>query len=198
MTGVPADVSAAHDLVDVLTTLAVIAGVGGLVLLTTVGLTGWWVVRRIRRSRALRRGALSVRTVAADPAGRRIARQRLAVERSTEATDRALADARVHGRPLGELSAVAARLAGAAAEIEDRLRLAAGEPDPALRRALADEVDGAVREHGRLSTQLRACLLRTGAAVGDTQLQRAGSSLALEVDALAAWGPAYGAPGRVA
>ena len=28
MTGVPADVSAAHDLVDVLTTLAVIAGVG--------------------------------------------------------------------------------------------------------------------------------------------------------------------------
>ncbi|WP_211489920.1 hypothetical protein, partial [Georgenia thermotolerans] len=121
-----------------------------------------------------------------------------AVQRATDATDRALADARAHGRPLGELPAVAARLAGAAAEIENRLRLVASEPDPALRRALADDVDGAVREHGRLSSELRACLLRTGAAVGDTQLQRAGTSLALEVDALAAWGPAYRAPGRVA
>jgi hypothetical protein len=198
MTAVPADASAVDGVVHVLTTLALIAGVGTLVLLATVGLTGWWVVRKIRRSRALRRGVLTVRSVAGDAQGRRIARQRLSVQRATEATDRALAAARAQGRPVGELPAVAARLAAAAVEIDDQLHLAEREPDVGLRRSLAAGLDGPVREHGRLSAELRACLLRSGAAVGGARLQRAGSSLALEVDALSAWGPSYDAPGRAA
>ncbi|MFD1505810.1 hypothetical protein FE374_00575 [Georgenia yuyongxinii] len=193
MTALPASASATSAVADALTTIAVIGGVTFLVLLTAAGLTAWVVVRKIRRSRLLRRGALRVRTVVGDQAGRELARQRVALQDAQDATERALAAAYAQHRPVGELPAVAARLADAGQELDDQLRLAEREPDRALRSALARELDGRVREHGRLSAELRASVLSTGGAVGEARLLDAGSRLAVEVGALTAWQESYGA-----
>ncbi|WP_448070550.1 hypothetical protein [Georgenia yuyongxinii] len=192
MTALPASASATSAVADALTAIAVVGGVTILVLLSTAGLTAWVVVRKIRRSRLLRRGALRVRTVAGDQAGRDLARQRVALQDAEDATERALAAARAQHRPVGELPAVAARLTDAGRELDAQLRLAEREPDRALRRTLARELDGRVREHGRLSAELRASVLSTGGAVGDARLLDAGSRLAVEVGALTAWQESYG------
>ena len=130
----PVDASA------VVETLGQVLLVGGLIVVTvatTVGLSLWYLVRRIRRSRQLRRGLdrsrLTVRSFAADNAGRRLARLHLELHRSLEATERSIGAASSAGRPVGNMPSIAANLVRAGEQLEEELRLAEIEPDRALR-----------------------------------------------------------------
>ncbi|WP_127125180.1 hypothetical protein [Georgenia sp. SYP-B2076] len=183
-------------LVDVLAQVALVGGTILVLGMTAVALTTWLVVRRIRRSGVVRRnvdrGGLAVRAVAGDAPGRRLARMRLELRRSVEATGRSLAAAREQGRPVGDMPFVAERLARTASLLDEQLRLAEREPDLALKRSLAAGLDAQVEQHGRLTAQLRESVLQSGFTVGGAQLGDAGSHLSLEVDALQAWHGWYG------
>jgi hypothetical protein len=180
-----------------------VAGVllfGGAMLLAAglaAALSIWLVVRRVKRSRRLRggwhKGTLTVRSLAADDAGRRLARLRIQLCRSAEATERTLAAADAHGRPVGDLPAVAANLARAERTLDEQLRLAEREPDPALKRSLAGRLDEQVGRAAALAAELRRTLLLAGDSIGDAQLERASRHLALEADALRTWNRSYSA-----
>jgi hypothetical protein len=186
------------DAVDIVDVLAQVVLVGGAVMLV-VGLAAlgslWYAVRRIRRSRRLRRGVdrgrLTVRAVTADDAGRRLARMRLDVQRSVDATERAIGAAESQGAPVGAMPSVAASLVRTGHQLDDELRLAEIEPDVELRRAWVAWLTDQVAEHGRLCADLRRSVLSATMATGPTQLTRAGDHLALEVEALQAWGTSY-------
>ncbi|WP_341359821.1 hypothetical protein V5H98_00655 [Georgenia sp. M64] len=186
------------DASAVVETVGQVLLVGGLVTLavaTAVGLALWYVVRRVRRSRRLRRGLdrsrLTVRSVAADDAGRRLARLHLELHRSLDATQRSIGAATSSHRPVGNMPSIAANLVRAGEQLEEELRLAELEPDKALRETWAAWLEGQVAEHARLSTDLRRSLLTTGVGPGVNHLDRASQHLAVEIEALSAWDPAY-------
>lgn len=192
MTDAEAD---AADLVDVLAQVLLVGGAVMLVVgLAAVG-TLWYAVRRIRRSRRLRRGVdrgrLTVRAVAGDDAGRRLARMRLEVQRSVDATERAIGAAQAQGAPVGGMPSIAANLVRTGRQLDDELRLAEVEPDQELRRAWVAWLTDQVAEHGRLCADLRRSVLSATMATGPSQLTRAGDHLAIEVEALHAWGTSY-------
>ncbi|MCK6210204.1 hypothetical protein KZX45_06560 [Georgenia sp. EYE_87] len=186
------------DAMDIVDVLAQVVLVGGAVMLV-VGLAAvgslWYVVRRIRRSRRLRRGVdrgrLTVRAVTADDAGRRLARMRLEVQRSVDATERAIGAAESQGAPVGAMPSVAASLVRTGHQLDDELRLAEIEPDAELRRAWVAWLTDQVAEHARLCADLRRSVFSATMATGPSQLTRAGDHLALEVEALQAWGTSY-------
>ena len=195
MDPLPAGVGAATEVAEVVGGIVLVGvgllGVLGLAVLTTT----WVVVRRLRRSRRLRRGLthgrLAVRAVAADEAGRRLARMRLELHRSLEATERCLGTARDCGRPVGDLPSIAAHLLRAGQQLDDELTLADREPDAALRQAWAAWLGDQVHDHARLSADLRRTVLSAGVASAPNHLARATDQLALEAEALRAWNPAY-------
>lgn len=187
--------SVSESAAEVLGGLMLLGGTVLLVFGMAAVLSTWLVVRRIKRSRRLRngwrQGRLTVRSLAADDAGRRLARLRLMLHRSAEATERTLAAAGTHGRPAGDLPAVAATLARAERTLDEQLRLAEREPDPALKRILAGRLDEQVRRAAALAAELRQTLLLAGDSIGDAQLERASRHLALEADALRTWNHSY-------
>lgn len=173
--------------------------IGGTMLLIfgmAAVLSAWLVVRKVQRSRRIRNGwtksTLTVRSVSGDDAGRRLARLRIQLHRSAEATERTLAAADTHGRPVGDLPAVAANLARAERTLDQQLRLAEREPHPALKQTLAARLDEQVRRACALAAELRQNLLLAGDSISDAQLERASRHLALEADALRAWNRSYG------
>ncbi|MFD1214947.1 hypothetical protein ACFQ36_23245, partial [Arthrobacter sp. GCM10027362] len=115
----------------------------------------------------------------------------LQLRRSAGATERTLAAAGVHGRPVGDLPAVAAHLARAERTLDEQLRLAEREPDPTLKRTLAARLGEQVGRAVALAAQLRQTLLLAGDSIGDAQLERASRHLALEADALRTWNHSY-------
>jgi hypothetical protein len=160
----------------------------------------WLVIRRIRRSRRLRNGlrtgTLTVRSYTKDDAGRRLARQRLGLQRSAEATGRALAAAFAEGRPVGELPLVADRLQAASRSLDTQLKLAEGEPEPGVKRSLAANLAGRAEQLNRLSGELRQHVMEAGYSADAEQLELAGRHLSREIEALHAWSSAYrGTPG---
>lgn len=163
-------------------------------------LSAWLVVRRVKRSRRLQdgwyKGTLTVRSLAADDAGRQLARLRIQLRRSAEATERTLAAAGVHGRPVGDLPAVAANLARAERTLDEQLRLAEREPHPALKRTLAARLEEQVGRAAALAAELRQTLLLAGDSISDAQLERASRHLALEADALQSWQRSYSGRSR--
>lgn len=191
-------VAAAADAAAVGDALAQVVLVGGAVLLVlglaAVG-TLWYVVRRIRRSRRLRRGVdrgrLAVRSVTGDDAGRRLARMRLEVQRSVDATERAIGAAQAQGAPVGAMPSIAANLVRTGQQLDDELRLAEIEPDAELRRAWVAWLTDQTAEHGRLCADLRRSVFSATMATGPSHLTRAGDHLALEVEALQAWSSSY-------
>ncbi|MCG2622007.1 hypothetical protein LVY72_08760 [Arthrobacter sp. I2-34] len=194
-------------MVDVAGSMAeAVAGVmliGGTMLLIfgmAAVLSAWLVVRKVQRSRRIRNGwtksTLTVRSLSGDDAGRRLARLRIQLRRSAEATERTLAAADIHGRPVGDLPAVAANLARAERTLDEQLRLAEREPHPALKQTLAARLDEQVRRACALAAELRQNLLLAGDSISAAQLERASRHLALEADALRAWNRSYG--GRTA
>ena len=138
----------------------------------------WLVIRRIRRSRrlqnGLRSGSLTVRSYTKDDAGRRLARQRLGLQRSADATGRALAAAFAEGRPVGELPLVADRLQAASRSLDEQLKLAEGEPEPSVKRSLAASLSGRTDQLNRLSGELRQHLMEAGYSADAEQLETAG------------------------
>ncbi|CAM3736969.1 hypothetical protein OCAE111667_24290 [Occultella aeris] len=172
----------------VVTTLAVLAGTAA-VGVAAVGTAFWLVVRRVRRSKALRRGVdrglLGARSVVSDGAGRQGARLQLAIAREREATTRALTAAGAQGRPVGELPAIAEHLETVAAGLDERLRLVEREPDPALRARLTERIAGEVGEYRRLATGVRESAMGNHSAAAE--LGAAAERLQIEGEALRSW-----------
>lgn len=189
-------VAAGADLAD---TVAQVVLVGGAVMLV-LGLAAagavWYLVRRIRRSRRLRRGVersrLTVRSVTSDDVGRRLARMRLELQRSVDATERAIGSAQAQRAPVGGMPSIAASLVRTGHQLDDELRLAEAEPDPELRRMWVDWLADQVTEHHRLCADLRRSVLDATMAAGpDQYLARTSDHLMIEVQALEAWGTSY-------
>ena len=191
----PEPASAGTFLTDVVLQILLFTGVAVLAIGTAAAVTLWLVIRKIRRSRRLRNGlrtgTLTVRSLTKDDAGRRLARQRLGLQRSAEATERALSAARSEGRPVGELPLVAARLEAASRSLDEQLKLAEGEPDLRVKHALADSMAGRADHLNRLSGELRQNLLEASYSADAEQLELAGRHLWREIEALHAWSSAY-------
>jgi hypothetical protein len=190
------DPSAAEFVTEVVPQILLIGGAVVAAMGLAFAVTCWLVVRRIRRSgvvqRGVRKGSMVVRSVAADDAGRKLARLRMQLERSSEATVRSLAAADAQGRPLGDLPAVAANLARAERALDEQLHLAQREPNPQLRKTLVPGLSEQVERLSGLSAELRQSLLQNGHTVSTSQIERVSTHLALEVDALRTWNTAYG------
>lgn len=176
---------------------------GGAVLgvFALAALTGTWlIVRRIRRSGVLRRridqGSSRLRSFSTDASTRDLARLRLQLERSTDATRRSVAAAIAQGCPTGDLAATAEDVTRAEAVLADRILLAQGEPNKALRQDLARGIGVEVSSLCNLSAQLRRTLLEVHQASGSKHLERATSRLTTEIGALQTWSAAYGTRSR--
>lgn len=175
----------------------VLLWIGGVGVAGTAVMVGgaWYGLRRLTRSKGVRRrierGELNMRALSSDPTVREVAKHRLAMRRSTEATTRALAAAKEASRPVGELPQVAADLAKAFREIDDDLRVVENEPDAAMRHRLLTDLLPDIRTHERLSGDLRRSLLHSRSASSTPALQRAADDLLLEAQALSALGEAH-------
>ncbi len=180
---------------DVLGTI-LLAGLGVVAVgtLLALGVT-WYVVRRIRRSRqlarTLSRSRPTVRTVAADDVGRRLARLRLRVARSSEATESALAAAEARGAPVGPVTPVVTGLRRTGEHLDQELRHAEIEPDRELRGVWADLLADKVAEHEQLCADLRRSLVDAAASVAPAQLARTADQVLLEIEALNTWSRTY-------
>jgi hypothetical protein len=92
----------------------------------------WQVVRRVRRSTALRRRVRTVQALTTPPGARRqVARLRRDLSAAAHATGEAVAVVRQAGGTVGDLPRLARRLGRVAGTLDAELRLLAGEPDPA-------------------------------------------------------------------
>lgn len=170
-----------------------IGGIGVATAAVGVG-SVWYGVRRLTRSKGLRRrieqGELNVRALSSDPTIREVAKHRLAMRRSSEATARALEAAKEARRPVGDLPQVAADLDRAYREMDDDLRVVENEPDAARRHRLLTDLLPDIRTHERLSGDLRRSLLHSRSG-STTSLQRAADDLMLEAQALSALGEGH-------
>jgi hypothetical protein len=191
----PATDSSGSFLADMVLQILLFTGITMLCIGTAAAVGLWLVIRRIRRSQRLRNGlrsgTLTVRSYTKDDAGRRLARQRLGLQRSAEATRRALAAAFAEGRPVGELPLVADRLQAASRSLDEQLKLAEGEPEPGVKRSLAASLAGRGEQLNRLSGELRQHLMEAGYSADAEQLELAGRHLSREIEALHAWSSAY-------
>ncbi len=189
------DASAADFVSEVVPQLLLIGGTLVLALWLAFALACWLVVRRIRRSRkirqSMRKGQLMMRVATGDPSRRQLARLRMQLQRSTEATERSLAAASGQGRPVGELPAVALNLSRAEQALDAQLHLAEREPDPQLRRILVPGMQKEVEQLCGLGSQLRQSVLETGHTVSAARLEQVGRHLAMELDALQTWNQSY-------
>lgn len=197
----PQQFSDAGDFGDILMQLLLLGGVTLLVIGLGFALATWLIVRRLRRSGVVQRsfsnGVLTARSYAVDDGVRRIARLRLDLRRSGQATRRALDAASGSGGPIGELPMVAEDLFRAERALEDQLRLAEREPDRQLKRDLANRIGEQVQSYGTLSADLRRSLMHAGQPVGGAEIQRASTHLTREINVLQAWSKAYGTRGQI-
>lgn len=192
----PQQLSDAGDIADPIMNFLIFGGVTLLVIGLGFALATWLIVRRLRRSGVVQRsfstGVLTARSYAVDDGVRRIARLRLDLRRSGQATRRALDAAAGNGGPIGELPIVAEDLFRAERALEDQLRLAEREPDRQLKRDLANRVGQQVQSYGTLSADLRRSLMHAGQPAGGAEIQRASTHLTREINVLQAWSKAYG------
>ncbi|HET8795578.1 MAG TPA: hypothetical protein VFM62_04295 [Arthrobacter sp.] len=182
-------------MMEFLLQLLLIGGIVVLVSTLALGLTAWAVIRKVRRSgvigRAKETSLVTARTLSSDSSVRQLAKLRLELHRSVQATDRSLAAARAAGHPVGDLPAVAADLHRAHHSLQDNIRIAEQESNRRLRasyvarfRPQADTLTG-------LSAQLRQSLLQFGDDVGTSATLNAGAHLKLELEGLQAWSNSY-------
>ncbi|GAB3517332.1 hypothetical protein GCM10027402_00520 [Arthrobacter monumenti] len=178
--------------------------IGAILLLVSalaLGLTAWVVIRKVRRSGIIRRtketGLLNARALSSDSSVRRLAKLRLELHRSMQATDRSLAAARSAGHPVADLPAVAADLNRAQLSLQNNIRIAEQESDRRLRVSYAARFAQQVDILTGLSSQLRQSLLQLGDDVGNSATLNAGAHLRLELEGLRAWSDSYGSkPGN--
>jgi hypothetical protein len=189
------DASAADFVSEVVPQILLIGGTVVLALGLAFALSFWLAVRRIRRSKkvrqSMRKGQLMMRVATGDPSQRQLARLRMQLQRSAEATERSLAAASGQGRPVGELPAVALNLSRAEQALDAQLHLAGREPDPQLRKVLIPGLRDQVQQLCGLASELRQSVLETGHTVSNAHMQQVGSHLAMELDALQTWNQSY-------
>ncbi|GAA1125132.1 hypothetical protein [Arthrobacter flavus] len=197
----PQQFSDAGDFGDTIMQLLIFGGVTLLVIGLGFALATWLIVRRLRRSGAVQRsfstGVLTARSYAVDDGVRRIARLRLDLRRSGQATRRALDAAAGSGGPIGELPIVAEDLFRAEQALENQLRMAEREPDRQLKRDLAGRIGEQVQSYGTLSADLRRSLMQAGQPTGANEIQRASTHLTREINVLQAWSKSYGTPDQI-
>lgn len=186
------------ELLDALgTTLLVGGGVLATGAAATVG-TVWYGVRRLKRSRRLRRGldrgGSTVRMFTGDAATRSLAGQRLRIERAMDATDHALQAAAQARRPVGQLPVLAEELRASGQELSRQLRVAEAEPHADLRARLARQLQEPVDRFLRVSGDLRAATI-SGPGASDGRLEGVAERLGIEMSALDAWDEVYGRRG---
>ena len=199
--GMPQQFSDAGDFGETLVQLLLIGGATLLVIGLGMALATWIIVRRLRRSGVVQRsfsnGVLTARSYAVDDGVRRIARLRLDLRRSGQATRRALDAATGSGGPIGELPIVAEDLFRAEQALENQLRMAEREPDRQLKRDLAGRIGEQVQSYGTLSADLRRSLMQAGQPTGANEIQRASTHLTREINVLQAWSKSYGTPDQI-
>lgn len=197
----PQQLSDAGDFGDFIMQLLIFGGVTLLVIGLGFAVATWLIVRRLRRSGAVQRsfsnGVLTARSYAVDDGVRRIARLRLDLRRSGQATRRALDAAAGSGSPIGELPIVAEDLFRAERALENQLRIAEREPDRQLKRDLAGRIGEQVQSYGTLSADLRRSLMQAGQPTGANEIQRASTHLTREINVLQAWSKSYGTPDQI-
>lgn len=194
--GMPQQFSDAGDFGEMIVQLLLIGGATLLVVGLGVAFATWLIVRRLRRSGVVQRsfsnGVLTARSYAVDDGVRRIARLRLDLRRSGQATRRALDAVAGGGGPIGELPLVAENLFRAERALEDQLRMADREPDRQLKRELASRIGEQVQSYSTLSADLRRSLMQAGQPTGANEIARASTHLTREINVLQAWSKSYG------
>ncbi|MHA7276874.1 hypothetical protein ACX80O_10180 [Arthrobacter sp. Hz1] len=192
----PQQSSDAGDFGEMIQLLLLIGGATLVVIGLGMAFATWMIVRRLRRTGVVQRsfsnGVLTARSYAVDDGVRRIARLRLELRRSGQATRRALDAAAGSGGPIGELPIVAEDLFRAERALEDQLRMAEREPDRQLKRDLAGRIGEQVQSYGTLSADLRRSLMQAGQPTGANEIQRASTHLTREINVLQAWSKSYG------
>lgn len=184
--------------VEALGTVVLVAG--GTAVAGTAAVAGsvWYGVRRLRRSRRVRRGldrgSTVARALTSDASGRRLAGMRLRVERSIDATEQTFRNAAAGRRPTGQLPAIAGELRESGRDLSEQLRVAEADPDPQIRARLAQEFDEPVERFLRISGDLRAAAVAGGRELSGTRLGEVSQRLGLEIAALEVWDPVYARP----
>lgn len=183
------------ELVDVLGNVLLITAGTFISGMLVIGGGVWYTVRRIRRSRSIQRGiehgGLALRAISGDAGVRHLARRRLEIARSLDATNRTLEAAQRERRPLGQLPYLAADLEAVGTSLSGRLRVAEVEPVPEARAAAAAAMDAHVQNFLRLSADLRSAGLSGTEDMGVERLRAIAGRLDIEVSAMGAWHDAY-------
>ena len=128
-----------------MSTLVVVALVMVMVAVISAGLALWWVVRMVRRVRALTvrlvdRWTLTVRSRLLLGPARHVAAAQLQLHSGLDQTRRVLNDASRQNCPLGDLPGIFRRIEQLAASADADLRMLDGDRDPLQRARLADAV----------------------------------------------------------
>lgn len=192
---IPAALPADDGLFSVVGPILLAMGASFLLFLIAAAACAWLIVRRVRRSAALKRLRLKARRFTTDRSRAQLALLRLQLHEALQATAREVAASGAAGRRAGELPAAARQLSEAGGALDRRLQLAEREPDPAVRSALAAELGQPVREVGRATAELRRAVSATGMSIVDAEVRGAGRRIGHEAAALHAWSAAYTALG---
>lgn len=134
----------------------------------------WLIARRVRRSHAVRRGRLLMRSVSApNKAAREISRLRMTLFDAVTATGRVLREV---GGP-ARLDDLARDLTLAAAATDHRLALLSTEPDAELLTRILPPLRSSVHSLARAAAEVRGSAWKLAAGVEQPRVQR----LTLEV-----------------
>ncbi|WP_144662961.1 hypothetical protein [Paenarthrobacter nicotinovorans] len=179
-----------------------------LVLFLAVSVSVWVVVRRARRSGAVKRGQegmekalqgglLKVRARGAQGVGRELAQKRLRLRAALDSTTRAVELFRDQQRPVGEIPAIMGTLTRAGAALDSQLRLAEREPDESSRRAAAAAFEPQLAQIERAARDVRSTLTDAAIALGTDDLDNdVRARLATESQVLQAWTQSYSSSGH--
>ena len=161
--------------------LFVVLMVGTVLTVVVVG------VRRVRRSPTLRSGTLAFRAATGQGPSREIARLRLRLGQALTATRRSLAAAKEADEPLGDLPAVVATLQRAGSALDKQLRLAQGDPDPAVQRTIAAALAPQVDQLVRSASEVRQAAAQARASISAANLDPVVDDLTTEAAVLRTW-----------
>lgn len=178
-----------------------------LVLLLAALVTVWVIVRRARRSGALKRmqggvgkavegGLLRMRAEGGEGVGRELAQKRLRLQAALDSTTRSLELARDQQRPVGEIPAILDTLIQAGSVLDSQLRLAEREPDESSRRTTAAALGGQLEMIERTTRDIRGTLAEAGISLGSADLENVTARLSIESQVLKSWTQSYSGSGH--
>lgn len=178
---------------------------GAVFTLLAVGITTWVMVRRIRKSgvtakirggveNAVSGGLLKVRAETSFGVKRELAKMRLRLKASLDATARSIDVARSEHRPVGDLPVVLGTLSRAGSSVDAQLALAEREPDAAMQESLAATLRVHVRDIEKAALEIRTTLSQTGTSAYSADVEDASTRLTAEARVLESWSQTYRNP----